>query len=241
MRILLAVRPILLFALVINIATFCKAEGENIMNSQTPSYKLGLIPSDYSTDPNTPLDIVVAVSGNGNVKKAKIMVYSDNNVSLNGQNNNLIIPVDPKTFAENEKVKKALDAKKPTHGITPLMSEVGEHNLVIKISLKSKNPGDHNVIFILSYSPDDTNWFTDRQEFKFHVNSFLDLYSGWLTVLGVALAFLALFFGVSAAERKTVLIAMIIVALVFLFFIPGGIKKNFDICKKKISSFIKAK
>lgn len=169
------------------------------------------------------------------------MVYSDNSVFLNGENNNLIIPIDPKTFTENEEVKKALDAKKSNHGITPLNSEVGAHNLVIKIDLESKNPGDHSVIFIFSYSPDDTNWFSDRLEFKFHVNSFLDIYSGWLTVLGVALAFLALFFGVSAEERKTVFIAMVIVALIFLFFIPRGVNKNFDICKKKILSFINAR
>lgn len=168
---------------------FCEAYGENIMNSAQPSYKLGLIPSNYSTNKNTPIEVVIMASGGGKIEKAKILVYSDKNVKirLNEQEewSNVFIHVDKKVFTEEkDKYKKYLP------DTFPLKSEFTDK--IRAVELESAISGNHTVYFILSYTADDIVWHSDRLEFKFYVNSWLDNNLWWLTVLGVLIALVTL-------------------------------------------------
>jgi hypothetical protein len=160
-----------------------------VMNSQISSYKMGLIPSNYSTDPNVSLDVVIAVSGNGVAKRAKILIYSDDEVGIILEEKEYkkagFIRIDTRRYFVEEENK----FKSQLPDTFPIKSEFTE--MIKKIKLRSDKGGDHIVFFILSYTPDDMNWYSDRLEFKFHVNTFLDRNLWWLTVLGIVIAGLA--------------------------------------------------
>ena len=152
-----------------------------------PCYKIGLIPEKYSTNKDTPFKITIAASGGGHIEKAKIMVYSDEQVKIKidegGEWSNVFIEIRPEVFEEDR-------SKGGYYNIFPLKSEFTDK--IRTIQIKSDSTGDHSIFFVLSYTPDNENWYSDRTEFKFHVNTILDNNQLWLSILAVLVAIIAL-------------------------------------------------
>jgi hypothetical protein len=158
-----------------------------------PSYKIALVPEKYTTDKNKPFNIFVKVSGAGAVINAKLTAYSDINVRLDEYHKGkqegdykydadqffFSIPVED--FKEREGFER--------FSTRALKYEFGDDHIG-EVRVKALSVGDHVINLVLSYTPDGVNWYSDRLEFKFHVNTIMDKY-GWL---GLIIALLGLIF-----------------------------------------------
>jgi hypothetical protein len=164
------------------------------MDKIVPSYKIGLVPEKYTTDKNKPFNIIVKISGAGAVINAKLMAYSDLNVKL----------AKYETGKQEEEYKYETDQfffGIPIEGFqeregfetfpTPALKYEFAHDYdVARVRAKALSTGDHVINFVFSYTPDGINWYSDRLEFKFHVNTPMDKYGVW----GLIIALLGLIF-----------------------------------------------
>ncbi len=158
------------------------------------SYKIGLVPEKYTADKNEPFNIIVKISGAGTVINAKLTAYSDLNVRLaeyqNGkQEKDYNYEADQFFFGvstEGFKERTGFD-KFPTPA---LKYEFGHDYDIARVRAKALSAGDHVINFIFSCTPDGVNWYSDRLEFKFHVNTIMDKYGWW----GLIIAFLGFIF-----------------------------------------------
>ncbi|MBU1124712.1 MAG: hypothetical protein KKC84_01675 [Candidatus Omnitrophica bacterium] len=162
------------------------------------SYKIGLVPEKYTTDKNNPFNIIVKVSGGGSVVNAKLTAYSDLNVMLakyeeNKREDSYNYVADQFFFGLSTasfKKREGFD-QFPTPA---LRCEFGHDYDIARLRVKAFSVGDHIVTFVFSHTPDGINWYSDRLEFKFHVNTVMERWGLSIALCGLLISLLGFIF-----------------------------------------------
>jgi hypothetical protein len=156
--------------------------------SQQSSYKISITPSKIIINPDDTLYAQVNISGYGKVIRSKLMIYSDDKIRF----------IDEKGKASSNTIywifneKRFLDKNEVNLGTSSIPPKELEYQKGYFIGLISKETGNHTVVAIFTYF-DGENYYTDRYDFNFYVNTWLDRNQTWLIILGVIISLIALF------------------------------------------------
>ena len=173
-----------------------------------PSYSITIVNyGSYTVDPKEPFSLETFISGYGEIRASKIIIYFGNVAELK------------EMFICNELVEEGLD--KPGDAImtyvpplnlfytinnaNPLIlrSEVGcsEGKTPLKFNFEvleqnfreEKIVGDYKMDFIFTYTNNGKEWYTSKENVIIHVRSGWERNQWWIITIGVVIAFLALF------------------------------------------------
>jgi len=167
----------------------------NLKSQEIPSYRLAVTPSRYVVDKDDTLKVLINISGYGDIKKSKLLVYSDFNVKINNGTFNLLYQTFfTRNFAdydiEKDKLHKLYNENKTdSFGIYGINIEFNP----LELRIRTKETGKHIVYAIFTYTYDEKRYYSDRIEFEFYVNTWLDKNQTWLIILTTVIALIGLF------------------------------------------------
>jgi len=167
----------------------------NLKSEEIPSYRLTVTPSKYIINKNETLKTLINISGYGNIKKSKLLVYSDINVKINSDTANMVY----KTFFSNDFSDFEIEKNRINNYYCSKNADLfGIYGINIEfkpfeLRIKTKETGRHIIYAIFTYTYDEKNYYSDKIEFEFYVNTCLDNNQTWLIVLATIIALIGLF------------------------------------------------
>lgn len=154
---------------------------------EKPSYRVTVITHNKEKNkPNIPFTVTLCASGAGKIAAAKILAHTDESVDLSQAPNkqtfqNLFLAISPNSFDDSDIGRYNINAKK-----SEFTAKIAE------MTILPHETGDHLIYLTLTYTNNNMNWYTDRLEYGFHVNSHAENYHTLYIATGTVIALLSL-------------------------------------------------
>ncbi len=171
------------------------------MAENIPSYEIAIFPEKYKINKNEDVPMVFYFSGQGNVKDAKLSIYTDTKSKLHKEGDSpeygaVTIIMNTSVFqpVASTNKSKAQILESEVGAIRQVSADgAGKLNPKHKYYFSSAYAGDHTIQAILTYKGNNDIWHTTEKITQVHVNSFLDTNLWWITILTVGIALIGLF------------------------------------------------